>query len=649
MCGIAGIIPRRDTDPDELSRIVNLMLNAIVHRGPDDQGILVQPDIAIGIRRLSIIDVAGGKQPITCASGMNTIVFNGELYNYRTLRKELESRGVKFDTSSDTEIVVEAYDAWGEQALQRFEGMFGFAVWDHQDKSLLIARDWVGQKSVYFSETTLGLIFASEIKALLASGLVKRELDTQAMFHYMSMRYLPGKATFFTGISKLPAAHTMRVTAIDRTTECYWNRAYQPKHSYNESELIDELDDIMQTVVSEHLMSDVPLGSFLSGGIDSSLIVAYASRALKEPLKTFSVGVNDDSQSELPWAKEVANRYNTNHFETISKPDLAMLAPAVVHAMEEPADPLAFGYYVVSKIAAEHVTVCLGGDGGDEIFSGYDRYKGQQLAEIYAQMPALLRHGIFRRLLKLVPDSFGYNSFATKLRWIDQMADSGRTERYADSAAFHRFPHTAKKFLFTESAWNKVSAERSEELLQQYFESGSADAFIDKMLYADLSTRMADHQLPIVDKMSMAHSLEVRSPFLDKRVVEFASKIPASWQMKQRRLKYIPRKLGERYLSKELLYRKKQGFGFPLALWIRDSLRPLIQKVIDESYLVEIGIFRRESMQNYLDEHVAGSIDHNYRLWMLLNLELFYRHYIREESVEQLNDWVAGALGQQIA
>jgi len=644
MCGIVGIVPKDKTDPEKLSSIVKTMSDAITHRGPDDEGFLVLPNIALGMRRLSIIDVAGGHQPMLSSSGNKTIVFNGELYNYKTLRKELEAKGVSFKTTSDTEVVLEAIDAWGEQALKRLEGMFGLAVWDHQKDSLLISRDWTGQKSIYFAETSLGLMFASEIKALLATKLIKRELNIQAMSHYMSMRYLPNEMTFFAGINKLPASHYMTVTKNDRQTECFWERSYQPKHKLSETDLLDELDCIMENVVAEHLMSDVPIGAFLSGGIDSSLVVAYASKAMQEPLKTYSIGVNDDSQSELPWAKEVAERYQTNHLETIAEPDLAKLAPTVVHAMEEPADPLAFGNYVVSKVASEHVTVALGGDGGDEIFSGYDRYKGQQIAEIYGHLPAFLRHKLIRPMINMVPESFGYKSFATKLRWVDKMADSSGFERYADSAAFLRFPHPSKEKLFTDSAWSNISAQRSEELLRKYFEGDSAEAFIDKMLHADLSTRMADHQLPIVDKMSMAHSLEVRSPFLDRRVVDFAMKIPASWQMKGRRLKYIPRKLGERYLSKELLYRKKQGFGFPLALWFRNALKPLIQQVVDESYMVKDGIFQRDYMQTIVNEHVDGGIDHNYRLWMLFNIELFYRHYIREESIESLDEWVSKAL-----
>lgn len=644
MCGIVGIVPKHATDPERLAGIIQAMADAIYHRGPDDKGYFVNEHIAIGMRRLSIIDVQGGAQPMTSKSGAKTIVFNGELYNYQTIRKELQAQGKCFGTSSDTEVVLEAVDLWGERALDRFEGMFGVAIWDHEQQELLVARDWLGQKSLYFAHTELGVVFASEIKALLASGLIERELDLSAMSHYMSMRYLQGTDTFFKGISKLPASHLIRIGESKFELESYWSRQYQPKHNLNEADLLDELDHIMKHVVEEHLISDVPIGAFLSGGIDSSLVVSYASQLTSEPLRTFSIGVNDDSQSELPWAKEVAERYATNHTETVVEPDLARLAPTVVHTMEEPADPLAFGNYVVSEVASKELTVALGGDGGDEIFSGYDRYKGQRLAEIYSHIPGALRRHVVKPLLKLIPESFGYNSVATKIRWINEMAEYSGFERYANSAAFLRFPHLSKAKLFTESAWSTISANRSEELLREYFEDGSAEAFVDKMLNADLSTRMADHQLPIVDKMSMAHSLEVRSPFLDRRVVEFALKIPAQWQMKGGRLKYIPRKLGERYLSKGLLYRKKQGFGFPLALWFRGSLQKLIQQVVDDSQMVAAGIFERAEMQRIVDEHLHSGIDHNYRLWMLFNIELFYRHYILDESVEQLNDWVGKAL-----
>jgi asparagine synthase (glutamine-hydrolysing) len=392
-------------------------------------------------------------------------------------------------------------------------------------------------------------------------------------------------------------------------------------------------------------MSEVPLGSFLSGGIDSSLVVAFASRALDCPLTTFAIGVDESSQSELPWARVVAGRYGTRHIEETVSPDLAELTPRMVASLEEPVDPFGAAVYLVSGIARRHVTVALGGDGGDELFAGYDRYKGQELAEMYAHLPRALRHGLLRPLVRRLPDSFGYNSLTAKIRWLDEMADSSGFERYANSAAYLRFPQAAKRRLFTDSAWSQASSVVSEELLRQYFEDGCAEQTLDRMLHVDAMTRLSDNQLPITDRMSMAHSLELRSPFVDRRVAEFAMRIPAAMKLKHRRLKYVTRRLAERYLPRALVHRPKKGFGFPLALWLRGPLQPMIQRTIDDSRLAEAGLLRREEMQRMHDEHASGRVDHNYRLWMVFNLEVFWRHFVDREPVGRVEEWVARARG----
>jgi asparagine synthase (glutamine-hydrolysing) len=643
MCGIVGILPRRPADPGRLDDLVRRMAAAVVHRGPDDEGFHVTPEIALGVRRLAIIDVAGGHQPMATAAGTRVIAMNGEIYNHRDLRRELERAGVRFRTECDTEVALAAYDTWGAAGIGRLEGMFAFAVWNEREKTLLLARDWMGQKSLYHADTGLGFVFASEVKAILALDLVPRRTDLPALSHFMSLRYLPGTSTLFAGISKLPAAHRLEVGASSRRLERMWVPRYEPKWRTSEADALDGLDRTMRAVVAEHLMSEVPLGAFLSGGIDSSLVVAYAALASSEPLRTFSVGVDVDSQSELPWARSVAERYRTRHHERIVEPDLARLAPRMMAAVEEPVDPFAAGVYLVSEITAEQVTVALGGDGGDELFAGYDRYRGQELAERYARLPPLLRRRLLRPLLRLVPESFGYKSLASRLRWLDGMAERSGVARYAESAAFLRFPHEMKARLFTEQAWGRLRSEESERLLEEFFEDGSASAFVDKMLHADCMTRLADHQLPIVDKMSMAHGLEARSPFLDRRVVEFALRLPAEWKMRARRIKYLTRKLGERYLSRELLYRKKQGFGFPLGLWFRGALRPLVERVAEDSRLAALGVFRRDEMRRLVAEHVGGRVDHSYRLWLLFNIELWQRHYIDEEPLAALDAWIADA------
>ncbi|MGH8249909.1 MAG: asparagine synthase (glutamine-hydrolyzing) [Steroidobacteraceae bacterium] len=641
MCGIAGILPDRNADPAELSRWVRQMTARLVHRGPDDVGYYVTERIALGMRRLAIIDVAHGQQPMFGRGRRSALVFNGEIYNYRKLKPELASAGWHFETQSDTEAVLAALETWGKDGLKRLEGMFGLAHWDEQAGLLTLARDWLGQKSIYWTRCAQGFAFASEVNPLLELPGVERKPDLQAMSHYMGLRYLPGESTFFKGISKLPAAHALTHDGEELRLTRLWTPAYEPKHRKPESELIDELDELMREVVGEHLMSEVPLGAFLSGGIDSSLVAAYAARALKAPLRTFSIGVDESSQSELPWARMVAERYGTSHSETLVQPDLAALAPRMVKSMAEPVDPFACGVYIVSEVAASQVTVALGGDGGDELFAGYDRYKGQELAELYGQFPRSIRHGLLRPVIRQIPDSFGYNTITSKLRWLDRMADRKGFERYAESAAFLRFTQERKQALFTRTAWREVGSLASERLLEQFFNDGSARTFLDRMLHTDCMTRLADHQLPIVDKMAMAHSLELRNPFLDRRVFEFAARLPSSLKLKSRRLKYVTRKLGERYLPRELLYRRKQGFGFPLARWLRGELRDMMTGVLAESRLAEAGIFDRAAMDALTNEHMAGTVDHNYRLWMIFNIEVFWRHFFDGESVAALEDWIA--------
>ncbi len=649
MCGIAGIVPRRPTDPDSLQRIVKRMTDALVHRGPNDEGFFTTPDVALGIRRLSIIDVAGGHQPIATPDGRFTIVFNGEIYDYLDVKDELVKSGVAFRTKTDTEVVLRAFERWGSDGIRKLEGMFGFAIWDAASKTLTLARDWLGQKSILYAETELGLVFASEVKGVLASGLVRPSIDLETLSHSMSLRYLPGTGTLFAGVSKVPPAHRADVTATERAFTRLWTPAYEPKWRYSEEETLDRLDDLMKKVVAQHLMSEVPLGAFLSGGIDSSTVVAYAARALEEPLRTFSVGVRESDQSELPWAREVAERYKTRHFERIVEPDLASLAPKMVRAMDEPVDPFAAGVYTVSQITSEHVTVALGGDGGDELFAGYDRYVGQQLAEAVSRVPEGPRRVVLGAAIAVVPEKFGYKSLATKLRWLDRMAQKSGVDRYAESAAFLRFPHEMKAALFSPEVWKNIAEKESEPLLHEYFKDGAAREFVDQMLHADCMTRLAEHQLPIVDRMAMAFSLEARNPFLDRRVAEFAMRIPASWKMKNRRIKYVLRKLGERSLSKELLWRKKQGFGFPLALWFRGELRGMIERVVEESRLAEAGLFRKDEMRRLVAEHVGGGVNHDFRLWMIFNLEIWHRMFFDGATVPELEDWVARMRGKDPA
>jgi asparagine synthase (glutamine-hydrolysing) len=649
MCGIAGLIPTRALSEADLRQRVSAMTAALVHRGPDEGGEFITRSVGLGMRRLAIVDRAHGQQPMLTHDRRLALVFNGEIYNYRTLRRELEARGARFVTDSDTEVVLRLLEHEGPEGVKRMEGMFCYALWDARTRQLRLVRDWMGQKSLYWAETPDGFAFASEIKALLALPGITPQPDLVTLSHYMSLRFTPGDRTFFQGIRKLPPAHEMLVTGSDRTCRELWRPSYEPKNELTETQIIDRLDGLLSEVVEEHLMSEVPLGAFLSGGIDSSLVVHYASRAMKEPLATFAVGVHEEGQSELPWARKVALLCRTRHSETVVEPDVAGLTPRMVAAMDEPVDPFGAGVYVVSEVARRHVTVALGGDGGDELFAGYDRYVGQNVAELYANLPRTLRHGLLRPLFKAIPDSFGYNSLTAKLRWMDRIADNRGFERYADSLTHLRFPHGLKAEMFSPAVWSGLERDRSEDLVRLLFEDGRADNLIDRMLHVDCQTRLSENQLPTVDHMSMAHSLELRSPFVDRRVAEFAMRIPAGLKLKNRRIKYVTRELASRYLPKDIVNRPKKGFGFPLALWLKGPLRDLMQQTIRESRLVAAGLFRPDALQRLHDEHVSGRIDHNYRLWMIFNLEIFWRHYFGGEDVAQLESWIRDNRGSPSA
>jgi asparagine synthase (glutamine-hydrolysing) len=431
----------------------------------------------------------------------------------------------------------------------------------------------------------------------------------------------------------------MRVSREGRRLEKLWRPNYEPKHSLDEPGLIGELDDLMSRVVQEHLMSEVPLGAFLSGGIDSSLIVRYASRATAKPLETFAIGVHEEGQSELPWARQIAAACGTVHHEHTVAPDLAILTPRMVATLEEPVDPFGAGVYVVSQVAREHVTVALGGDGGDELFAGYDRYQGQRLAQLYSSVPRGVRHGLLRPILHRIPDSFGYKSLAAKLRWLDSMADQSGFDRFVLSLSHLRFTHAAKLDLFTGRASEALVAD-SAELLRGIFEDGSASHFLDRMLHVDCQTRLSENQLPIVDRMSMAHSLELRSPFLDRRIAEFAMRLPTAMKIGKGRLKYLTRELAAKHYGPQIAYRPKQGFGFPLALWLRGPLQGLMRALLEESRFVEAGLFRRDALSLMVDEHLSGQVDHNFRLWMWFNLEVFWRTWLDGEPVDVTEDWI---------
>lgn len=636
MCGITGLWSEYGVDRESLT----IMAETIRHRGPDDFGIYLNDQIGLANARLSIIDLDSGRQPISNEDESVWIVFNGEIYNYPELRQRLSEQGHIFRTNSDTEVIVHLYEEYGIDCVKELRGMFAFAIWDERLQRLLLARDPLGQKPIYYNHSREGFSFASEVKSLLCLPHIVPRMNMEAAHQYISLRCVPGPATLFEDIAKLPAGHVLTFSNNVVNISQYWDLHYTPKLAGSEADTVEQLRQLLLETVESHMLSDVPIGAFLSGGIDSTLITAMMSTLSKSPISTFSVGVKADDFNELPYARMVAERYGTQHHELIVEPDLVDALPDMLWHIEEPVDPFAFGVYSVAQLASQYVKVVLGGDGGDEIFAGYDRYLGNQMVDVYCMLPAQVRRHLIEPTIRRLPDNFSYNNRVQKLRWLVAMSQTSAGERYAASASFLRFTHEHKQALYTEELWQDLGHDDTTNYLLDYFYADNAAHSIDKMLYTDVKTRLPDHLLMIGDRMTMAHSLEGRSPYVDQDVVEFVAHLPATLKLNGRRLKHIQREVARDYLPAELVNRPKQGFSFPLAYWFRNELRPLLSNTFRESLLVEAGYFREEAMHTLLDEHVSGQVDHNYRLWLLLNLEMWYRMFVENQSLGQLQDFL---------
>jgi asparagine synthase (glutamine-hydrolysing) len=585
MCGIAGILA-----PDSHT-VIEKMTDILVHRGPDENGYYHDDHISLGQRRLSIIDLANGQQPISNETGSLQLICNGEIYNSPALRKELIASGHSFKTSTDVEVILHLYEEHGKDCVKRLRGMFALAIWDRERRTLFLARDHLGQKPLFFIQGDKGFAFASEVKALLASGLIEPEIDLSALWHYVSLRFIPDRYTLFKGIQKLPAATSLFLDNGNASMERYWNLDFSSKLPNNEDEIIEGLNTLLLETVESHLLSDVRVGGFLSGGIDSSTICTMMALVSGDRIPTFSIGVKEQEFNELPYARMVVDRYGLEPHEKVVRADLIDLIPSMIYHMDEPSDPFGVGVYLVAQVAREVVKVALGGDGGDENFAGYDRFTGNRLVDLYCLLPRWFRKVVMKRVLERIPESFGYKSLAQKATWMNEMSFFEHGERYAQSMSFLRFTHEAKEQLFTESTRHRIEDRDSVTKILTFFDSENVDHLVDRMLYTDLMTRMPDHLLVILDRMTMAHSLEARSPLIDHRVVEYAASIPAELKLKGNTLKYLLRKLASRYLPKELVYREKQGFAFPLGLWMRTELKTLLENLFKQSRFVEIGVF----------------------------------------------------------
>jgi asparagine synthase (glutamine-hydrolysing) len=633
VCGICGMINPRGVTRET----IQVMAHMLSHRGPDDQGIYVDAMAGLGHRRLSIIDLGGGHQPMTNEDGSLWIVFNGEIYNYLELRERLE-QSHRFATDSDTEVIVHLYEEKREKCVQELRGMFAFAIWDVRERSLFLARDHLGQKPLFYAQQGDELAFSSEIKALLVRNPSLRRMDCHALHQYLTLRVIAPPRTMFAGICKLPPAHTLLFKDGRVMIERYWHLRYEPKLPLAERDLLDELEDCMLETVRYHLVSDVPVGAFLSGGMDSGLVVGMMSKVSSQPVKTFSVGVPYAQYNELRYARMVAEQYQTQHFEETIYPSVMRMLPELVWHLDEPSDPLSVCMYYIAQMARREVKVVLGGDGGDELFGGYDRYYGSRYVDYYALLPRDVRRHVVPALLRLMPDGFWYKSLTHKLRWLNQLSFAKGGRRHAQSLSYFYFTEDFRPRLYGDALRTRLEDFDPEAEICAYFESDNARDIVDKMLFADSMIRLPDHAIMILDRTTMAHGLEARAPFLDHKLAEFVARIPAAFKVRRRRLRYIQARLAERYLPPPLLRRGKQGFSSPLPYLLADEFRHLFRTFLSDSHLVRNGYLNEEPIKQLLAEHLQRKVDHGNRLWLLCNAEIWYCMAIEGWTKEQVQE-----------
>ena len=645
MCGIAGIV---NTAADERieAATIHRMCQAIVHRGPDDEGIYVKDGIGFGMRRLSIIDLAGGHQPVFNEDGSVWVVFNGEIYNFPQLRSELQSRGHRLSTHTDTEVIVHLYEEMGRDCVHQLRGMFAFALYDQRRRKLLMARDRLGKKPLHYALQGQRLLFGSEIKSILTVAPELATVDNEALLQYMYFGYVPDPLTAFTTIQKLPPGHVLEFEKGRIDVRQYWDLPqYGTQAPRGEEECLEEIEHRLAEAVRIRLISDVPLGALLSGGTDSSTVVALMARASSKPVKTFAIGFRDQDFNEAPYARMVAEKFGTDHHELIVEPNVLETVKTLTSSLEEPfGDSSMLPTYYVSCLARKHVTVALSGDGGDEIFAGYDRYAIHLRRQAFERIPNWARRFYREQIYPRLPrdmrgKKFSYN---VSLPW---------RERYVDGISF--VPAFERDMPLLSDEFRAVLRESGdpEQVMYRYFEQAPATDPVSQMLYVDTKTYMVADILTKVDRMSMATSLEVRVPILDHEFVQWATALPVDWKIRGGKQKYILRKLAERVgVPREVLYRPKQGFALPLVHWMKHELKELIITVLLEPRTLQRGYFQARGVEQLLDEHFRGRRDHSGRIWRLLIFELWHRNYLERVRATDTEDGpyrvtpIAGAL-----
>jgi asparagine synthase (glutamine-hydrolysing) len=628
MCGIYGLIykdPGKRVDPKRLKQ----MGHVLNHRGPDNLGIWSKGNVGLGHRRLSIIDLRPlGNQPMSNENGMVWITFNGEIYNFPELRTYLTKKGHRFRSDTDTEVIVHLWEEEGVRCVERLRGMFAFALWDDKHKTLFLARDRMGQKPLFYTVLNDRLLFASEIKAILQDPEFKREPDIEAIHHYLSYQSVPAPFSAFKGIKKLPPAHYLLIKGFYEKPVRYWKLSYQDKLEIKSEKsfesIQEEIIERLREAVRIRLMSDVPLGAFLSGGIDSSIVTALMADLMNQPVKTFSIGFEHDEYDELPFARMVADRYQTNHYEFTVKPDARNIFPELVWYYNEPfADSSAIPTFYVSKLAKEHVTVILNGDGGDENFAGYPRYTNEGEFALKKDFPSVFGRWIRRKSNwpAFISSANGFWKNYDRLKSLTQQ----RLLYYYRITHFHEL---YKMQLYSREMRTHTADSFSVDIMLDKYRLAGTKDYLDATLSLDCGLYLPDTLMTKVDIASMAHSLEARSPFLDHQFMEFVARIPSNLKLKDGwEGKYILKKSVEPYLPNEVIYRKKMGFGVPIDHWFRSELKEMVYDILLSRKAIERGYFRKDYIENMLNRHQQGEC-WQYLIWNLLMLELWHLMFI---------------------
>lgn len=609
----------------------------MVHRGPDDEGHYVAGDVGLAMRRLSIIDVAHGHQPISNEDETIWIVLNGEIYNFQSLREQLQAKGHRFTTRTDTEVIVHLYEEEGLDFVRRLRGMFALALWDSTRSRLILARDRIGKKPLYLRREPTRLLFASEIKCILAADDIPRRIDPHALREYLALGYVPAPRTLFEGIEKVPAGHLLVVENGASRQKQYWDAPFAETEDRPEQEWVERVREKLLESVRIRLVADVPLGAFLSGGIDSSAVVAAMTQFSDRPVKTYSIGFQgaDSFYNELPYAGVVAKAFHTDHHEIVVKPQVAELLPKLIWHLDEPiADSALFTTYLVSKLARESVTVILSGVGGDELFGGYRRYLGDAMWRYYALLPQALRKKWLPGLLARLPQD-RHSGWKNSLRYASAFVKSAELDsvtRYMSYVTIFS-PSIQHRLLSPSLAISTPACEEALNVMRAYFDRCHSSDSLNRIMYADIKTSLCDDLLALTDKTTMAASIECRAPFVDQELVELAGQIPSSLKIRGFTLKHLLKRVVEPWLPKQILHRKKRGFGAPVGAWVRNELRPLTEEMLSETQVKKRGLFDWSVVQEIVSSHNNQQSDRTDHLLALISLEAWCRIFLDG------NDW----------